>query len=154
MKVSQIMRQPVISLREDDSLEEAARVMLEHDLRGVPVVNDRGQVTGFLSVSDFLAKDKCFPFSRFYAPQLFGKWIPKEGIERIYEEARSTPVKEVMSTGVVSVSEDATLEEVVELMLRRDLHRIPVMRDGVPVGIVARYDLLKMMMQEGKLKEL
>ncbi len=154
MKVSQIMRQPVISLREDDSLEEAARVMLEHDLRGVPVVNDRGQVTGFLSVSDFLAKDKFFPFSRFHAPQLFGKWIPKEGIERIYEEARATPVKEVMSTGVVAVAEDATVEEVVELMLRRDLNRIPVMRDGVPVGIVARYDLLKMMMQEGKLKEL
>lgn len=154
MKVSQIMRRPVISMREDDSLEEAARVMLEHDLRGVPVINERGQVTGFLSVSDFLAKDRCFPFSRFHAPQLFGKWIPKEGIERIYEEARSTPVKEVMSHGVVSVTEEVTLEEVVELMLRRDLNRIPVVRDGVPVGIVARFDLLKLMAREGKLKEL
>jgi len=154
MKVSQIMRQPVISLREEDSLEEAARIMLENDLRGVPVINDRGQISGFLSVSDFLAKDKSFPFSRFHAPQLFGKWLPKEGIERIYEEARTTPVKEIMSAGVVIVSEDATVEEVVELMLRRDLNRIPVVRDGVPVGIVARFDLLKLMVEQGKLKEI
>ena len=154
MKVSQIMRQPVVSMREDDSLEDAARVMLEHDLRGVPVVNDRGQLTGFLSVSDFLAKDKKIPFTKYHAPQLFGKWLPKEGVEKIYEEARAMPVKEIMSAGVVSVSEDATLEEVVELMLRRDLNRIPVVRGGVPVGIVARYDLLKLVAQEGKLKEL
>ncbi len=152
MKVSQIMRQPVLSMREEDSLEEAARVMLEHDLRGIPVVNDRGQLTGFLSVSDFVAKDKSLPFSRFYAPQLFGKWVPKEGLERIYEEARSISVKEVMSTKVVTVSEEATVEEVVELMLRRDLNRIPVVRDGAPVGIVARYDLLKLMARDDKLK--
>ena len=154
MKVSEIMRQPVISLSEDDSLEEAARIMLEHDLRGVPVVDARGRLCGFVSVSDFLAKDKSIPFTRYTAPQLFGKWLPKEGIEKIYEEARATPVKEIMSTRVVSVTEDATLEEVVELMLRRDLNRIPVVRDGVPVGIVARFDLLKIVAQEGKLKEL
>lgn len=154
MKVSQIMRQPVISMLEDDSLEEAARVMLEHDLRGVPVVNSRGQLTGFLSVSDFLAKDRKIPFTKYYAPQLFGQWLPPEGVEKIYEEARSTPVKEVMSAAVVSVSEDAMLEDVIELMLRRDLNRIPVVRDGVPVGIVARFDLLKLVVDEGKLKEL
>jgi len=82
------MRQPVISMREDDTLEEAARVMLENKLRGVPVVDERGKISGFLSVSDYLAKDKVLPFSRFHAPQLFGKWIGKEGIEKIYRNAR------------------------------------------------------------------
>jgi len=148
MKVSQIMRQPVISMREGDSLEEAARVMLEHNLRGVPVVNEQGKMSAFLSVSDYLAKDKYVPFSRFHAPQLFGKWIGREGIEKIYEEARATPVKEVMSTDVISVTEDDSVEKLVELMLSRDLNRIPVVRDGVPVGIVARFDLLRLMMEQ------
>ena len=85
MKVSQIMRQPIISLREEDSLEDAARVMLEHNLRGVPVVNKHGKICGFLSVSDYSAKDKVLPFSRFHAPQLFGRFIPREGVERIYK---------------------------------------------------------------------
>ncbi len=148
MKVSQIMRQPVISMREDDTLEEAARVMLENKLRGVPVVDERGKISGFVSVSDYLAKDKVLPFSRFHAPQLFGKWIPREGVERIYEEARTTPVRDIMSTNVISVTEDDPVEKVIELMMRRDLNRIPVVRDGVPVGIVARYDLLRIMVRE------
>ena len=147
MKVSQIMRQPVISMREGDSLEEAARVMLEHNLRGVPVVNEQGTMSGFLSVSDYLAKDKRLPFTRYYAPQLFGKWIEPETLEKIYEEARTTPVKEIMSTDVISVTEEDTMEKLVELMLNRDLNRIPVVRDGVPVGIVARFDLLRLMME-------
>ncbi len=150
MKVSQIMRQPVISMLEDDTLEEAARIMLENNLRGVPVVNGQGTISGFLSVSDYLTKDKHLPFSRFHAPQLFGKWIGREGIERIYEEARTTPVKEIMSTHVISVTEDDSIEKLVGLMLDRDLNRIPVVRDGVPVGIVARFDLLRLMMQAGK----
>ncbi len=66
MKVSQIMRQPVISMREGDSLEEAARVMLEHNLRGVPVVNAQGKISGFLSVSDYLTKDERVPFTKYY----------------------------------------------------------------------------------------
>lgn len=150
MKVSQIMRQPVISMREDDTLEEAARVMLENNVRGVPVLNEQGKMSGFLSVSDYLTKDERLPFTRYYAPQLFGKWIGREGIEKIYEEARATPVKEIMSTHVISVTEDDSIEKLVGLMLDRDLNRIPVVRDGVPVGIVARFDLLRLMMREGK----
>ena len=78
---------------------------------------------------------------------MFGKWIGREGIEKIYEEARTTPVKEIMSTDVISVTEEDTVEKLVELMLHRDLSRVPVVRDGVPVGIVARFDLLRLMME-------
>lgn len=149
MKVSQIMRQPIISMHENDTLEEAARVMLENNLRGVPIVNREGKICGFLSVSDFLAKDKHVPFTRFSALQLFGKWLAHEGIEKLYEEARTTAVKTIMSEKVIAVTEDESVERVVELMVQRDLNRIPVVRDGVPVGIVARFDLLRMMLPKG-----
>lgn len=147
MKVKQIMRQPVVSMREEDTLEEAARVMLENNLRGVPVVNSEGKISGFLSVSDFLAKNTHVPFSRFSALQLFGRWLDREGIEKNYEDARTTPIKQVMSTKVFAVTEEDSVEKVVELMIDRDLNRIPVIRNDVPVGIVARFDLLRIMMQ-------
>ena len=150
MNVSKIMRKPAVVIQEDSSLEEAARVMLQHNLRGLPVVDRQGKLSGFLSVSDYLAKDKYIPFSRFKAPQLFGKWISQEGIEQMYEEARTTPVKEIMSENVISVTEDDSVEKVVRLMVDRDLNRIPVLRDGVPTGIVARYDLLRMMIQDSE----
>lgn len=146
MKVSEVMRQPVISMREDDSLEDAARVMLENNVRGIPVVNEQGQISGFLSVSDYLAKNKRLPFTKYYAPQLFGKWVESEGIEKIYEAARTTPVKEIMSVPAISVTEDDSIEKLVGLMLEHNLNRIPVVRDGVPVGIVARFDLLRLML--------
>ena len=147
MNVSQIMRQPAVVIHEDASLEEAARIMLEQKLRGLPVVDQQEKLCGFLSVSDYLAKNKYIPFSRFHAPQLFGRWISSEGIEQMYEEERSTPVKQIMSKNVVIVTEDDSVDKVVRLMLDRDLNRIPVVRDGVPVGIVARYDLLQLMVQ-------
>ncbi len=148
MNISQIMRQPAVVIHEDTSLEEAARIMMEHKLRGLPVVDELGKLCGFLSVSDYLAKDKYIPFSRFHAPQLFGKWISSEGIEQMYEEARTTPVKEIMSKNVIFVTEEDSVDKLVRLMLDRDLNRIPVVRDAVPVGIVARYDLLQLMLQK------
>ena len=68
----------------------------------------------------------------------------------MYEEARTTPVKEIMSKNVIFVTEDDSVDKVVRLMLDRDLNRIPVVRDDVPVGIVARYDLLQLMMQKNE----
>jgi len=150
MKVSEIMRQPVVVIHKDASLQEAALMMLQNDLRGIPVVDDGGNICGFISVSDYLAKDKCLPFSRFRAAQLFGKWVPTEGIEQIYEEARTISVKQIMSTPVFTVPEDATVEHVIDLMIHHRLSRIPVVRDQKPVGIVARYDLLKMMARKSE----
>ncbi len=152
MKVSQVMRTPVVVVQENTSLEEAARIMLEHDLRGIPVVNQEGKICGFLSVSDFMAKDKSFVFSRFHAPQLFGHWLPIEGSEKLYEEARTKTVGEIMSRSVVKVTEDNSIEEVIELLLYRELNRIPVVRDDVPVGIIARYDLLKLIVDKKLMK--
>ena len=68
----------------------------------------------------------------------------------MYQEERNTPVKQIMSMNVVSVTEDDSVDKVVRLMLDRHLNRIPVVRDGVPVGIIARYDLLQLMVNKSK----
>ncbi len=148
MKVSEIMRHPVISMRENDSLADAARIMLEQNVRGVPVVNDRGTICGFLTVTDYLAREEHVPFTKYHVRELFGESLGEEAIERIYAHARHTPVKEIMSQTVISVTEDDSVERLVELMLTHDLNRIPVVRDGVPVGIVARFDLLRLMVDQ------
>ena len=147
MKVSEIMRQPVIVIHESGTLEEAARLMLQHEVRGLPVVDNKGEICGFISVSDYLAKMKGFPFSRFKAAQIFGKWVLNEGIETIYEEARTLCVKQIMSTPAFTVHENETVEQLVEIMTSRKFNRIPVVRGCVPVGIVARFDLLKLMVR-------
>lgn len=146
MKVTEIMSKPVIAVREDATLEEVARTMLEHQFGCVPVVNESGELTGVITESDFAAKGKGVPFSTFQAPQVFGRWLGKSGVEELYDAARAIPASEAMTRDIVTVTEDASIESVLELMLKHDVNRIPVLRDKAPVGVVARYDLLKLIL--------
>lgn len=146
MKVRDIMRTPAITISENCSLEEAARTMVARHIGCLPVVNGRGEICGVVTESDFAAKKKGIPFSLYRFPQLFGEWMPKEGVERMYEEARNRVVGEIMSRSVVSASEDDTLEVLLERMLSSGFHRLPVLRGKIPVGIVARHDLLRLLL--------
>ncbi len=146
MKVSEIMVQPVATAHEGDTLEEVARTMLEQRIGCLPVVNDRGELTGIITESDFTAKERGVPFSLIRAPQVFGQWLGKEGAEEIYQAARKLTAHEVMNPRPITVPEDATLEDVLEKMLQHDINRLPVVRGKQPVGIIARHDLLKLML--------
>jgi CBS domain-containing protein len=150
MKVNEIMKHPVIVANKETSLEEVARTMLDHKIGCVPVVNDQGTLCGIITESDFAAKEKGLPFSTFYAPQVLGQWMPAEGVERIYEAARRMKAGEIMTNHVITLTEDDSINKAVELMLRHNINRIPVMRDGVVVGIVARHDLLRLLISERK----
>ncbi len=147
MFVRQIMFTPVITVDEDCSLEEAAKIMLDRNVGGLPVVDERGDLTGIVTESDFVAREKGIPFSIYRFPQMFGEWMPHEHVERIYESARRRAVREIMSQNVVTVTEVDTIETVLEKMLKAGLHRIPVVRGRKPVGIVTRRDLLRLMLE-------
>lgn len=144
MKVKDIMTEPVITIREDTSLQKVAQIMLENRIGGLPVINESGDLTGIITESDFTAKEKCVPFSMFRAPQLFGTWLGNDA-EDLYARAKNIPAREVMSTSVVTVTENDSIEKVLELILKCDINRIPVVKDRKPVGIVARRDLLRVM---------
>jgi CBS domain-containing protein len=76
--------------------------------------------------------------------------MSKPELEKAYEEARSIKVKEIMSKPVITAAEDEHLSDVVVKMLENNIHRVPVVRDDKPVGIISRHDLLKLV--AGKLK--
>lgn len=71
----------------------------------------------------------------------------QQGGERIYEVARQMTGRAIMCQPVITVTEDQSMDDVIALMLRHDINRIPIVRDGVPVGIVARHDLLRMLVK-------
>lgn len=145
MQIKEFMSQPVIVVGEDATLEEIARTMLAQNIGCVPVVDARGKISGIITESDFAAKEKGIPFSTFRAPQLFGQWLDKGTVERIYERARTMTAKEIMIHPAITVTEDQPVETALGLLLKHDVNRLPVVRDGVPVGIVSRHDLLRLM---------
>lgn len=147
MQIGECMTQPVVTVREDTTLEEVARTMLEHRIGGVPVVNAQGRLCGIVTESDFAAHEHGVPFSTFRAPQVFGHWLGSETLAQIYETARRRTAREIMHSDVITVTEAQPVEDAVALLLRHEIHRLPVVRAGVPVGMIARHDLLRLMLR-------
>ena len=150
MKAREIMTQPVSTARQETTLYDIAQLMLTHNIGCVPIVDEQDRLCGIVTESDFSAKEHGVPFSTLHLPQVFGQWVPKEGIERIYQAAKTMSVKEIMSTNVLTIQEEDSLEQALTLMVNNNLHRLPVVRDGKPVGIVTRHDLLKLMARQFK----
>jgi len=150
MKAGDIMTSPVETVREDCSLEDAARTTLDRGIGCLPVVDADGALAGVLTESDFAAKEKGIPFSLYRFPQVFGDWLPKQGVEKMYAAARSRVVRDFMSRRVETVNETDDLETVLTKMQRTGFHRLPVVSNGVPRGIITRHDLLRLMVRTTK----
>lgn len=144
-----IMTAPAITIQEDVNLETAAERMLERDVGALAVVDGDGTLVGILTDSDFIARHVGVPFSTFRVPQVLGEWLGDEDVEEIYRAARNRRVEEIMSSPVYTVSEDDGMRTILDVMVDRDVKHVPVVRDGRPVGMVARHDLLRLLHEEG-----
>jgi len=147
-----IMTHPLHTVPEDCTLEDAAHRMLTHRIGCLPVTNSGGKLAGILTESDFAAKEKGVPFSLYRFPQVFGDWMPRQDVEKMYAAARSRHVCEFMSRRVASVDIADDIETVIAKMLKTGFHRLPVVADGLPVGIIARHDLLRLMVANGGIR--
>jgi CBS domain-containing protein len=145
LNASDIMTRPVVTVERDTTLEEAARTMLEREIGCVVVVDGEGRAVGIVTEGEFAATERSVPFSLYSAPQLFGDWVPHEGLEALYQRGRTLKAADVMSRPVVHAREADSVQSVAERMLRHRVRHLPVLRDGFPVGMIARHDLLKVM---------
>lgn len=147
MLAKDIMTKPVHTVEEGCSLEAAAQTMLLTHIGCLPVTDRLGHLLGIVTDSDFNEKEMGVPFALYRHPQIFGQWVSKDGIEKMYADARTRKVNEVMSTTVSTVQATDSLEKVVDRMLKTGHRRMPVMSEGTLVGIVSRHDLLKVMLK-------
>ncbi len=148
MKVHQIMSYPVVTVGQHTPLREVARIMLAEHIGAVPVVDDGGRLCGIVTESDYVGRERHLSISAERLAEAFGEPIDGHGIEAASRGASSLPAAEVMSSPVVTTTADATIGAVVRLMLERKGRHIPVERDGLPVGMVTRRDLLRIMVDD------
>ena len=153
MRVRDIMVRDLVTIGEDESLETAARRMLDKRIGCLVVTSAGGKLSGIVTESDFTGKERGFPFSAYSAPNVLGDWIGADGIEGIYAAARDRKVREIMTRRVITASEEEPLTDLAVRMIETRLHRIPVVRDGRAVGIVTRRDLLKAMVGSARIAE-
>lgn len=136
MKAGDVMTTGAATVRPDASLAEAARIMVEHRISGLPVVDASGRLVGVITEGDFLRR----------ADQDRPRWISvllsEPDAHITAKQLHDRRVEEAMSPDPISVGVGASVDEVVDLMERHGVKRIPVVGDGKVIGIVSRANLL------------
>jgi CBS domain-containing protein len=149
MQVQDIMSREPIVVREDTPLDAIARIMLEHRIGCVPVVDEGGDLCGIVTEADFTGNERNIPFSAFLLPRLVAGWADEEMIQHIRHQGRQTPARQIMHAPVVTATEDESVANLVDRMVARTLKRFPVVRASKVVGIVTRHDLLRVLAGAG-----
>jgi CBS domain-containing protein len=142
MRAETVMTSPVISVAPQTTIDDAAKLMLSHRISGLPVVETDGRLVGIVSEGDFLRRGELGTGKK------RARWLefllsPGQAASD-YVQAHATRVGEVMTHDVETVTGDASLEAIVDIMTRRRVKRVPVVdAGGRLVGIVSRSDLMK-----------
>lgn len=141
MRAHQIMTRPVISVTPDTKVVDAANTMLQKHISGLPVVDGAGKLVGIVSEGDFIRR------SEIGTQRKRGRFLKfilgpgKAAADFVHEHGSN--VSEIMTTEPLTVTEDTPLEEIVGLMEKNNIKRLPVMRADKIVGIVSRSNLLQ-----------
>ena len=143
MNAHDVMTRNVISIDPDSTVLQAARLMLQHRISGLPVIDKDGNLVGVLSEGDFLRRRET------RTERKRSRWLEflmgPGSIASEYTHSHGNKVSEVMTTEVQTVDENAGLEDIVELMERHRIKRVPVMCGSEVVGIITRSNLMRAM---------
>ena len=127
--VEQVMTPDPITIRADEPLSSAARLLEEHEISGVPVVDENGGLVGVLSESDL---------------------VRARATDNLWSRWPGLSVRHLMHTPVLTADRSMSLEEAAVLMERAHVHRLVVVGDDqqTPVGIISTSDLVRAMVGE------
>ncbi len=139
-----IMKRDVIAVSPDMTVEELGRLFIEKNISGAPVVGEDGRLRGIVTENDLVAQDK-----RLHIPtllRLFDAYIALEPPSRIKDEMRkmsARTVDDICTSEVISVDEEAPMEDVATIMTERRVHIVPVVKGKKLVGIIGRHEIIK-----------
>jgi CBS domain-containing protein len=144
--VTDVMTAQVVTLRPEQTIEEAVTILGEHGISGAPVVDQDGRLVGLLDDTDLILSE-----ARVHAPttiEILGAYFPLPGERHRFEEelraALGQTVADVMESDPATVPVDASVEDVATIIVDRDVSRVPVLdADRRVAGIVTRGDLVK-----------
>jgi len=141
MKVGDFMTIQVVTIPPDFPVSDAARLMLERKISGLPVVDATDHVVGIVTEHDLLRRQADRPGSK--PPHWLQLMTEPARITNEFVRFQEAKVEEVMTRHPLTIMEDTPIEVACRLIEKRGIKRLPVVRDGRLVGIVARADLVR-----------
>ena len=141
MRARDVMMPHLICTHPEDSILEAAHLMLQNHISGLPVVDAKGNLVGIVSEGDFLRRAEIG--TERHRPLWFEFLLGPGRLAGEYALSHGRKVAEVMSDELHTVTEDTPLDEIVRLIERHRIKRVPVLRGSKLVGIVTRSNLMR-----------
>jgi CBS domain-containing protein len=141
MKVADIMTRDVFCVPPDALVRDVARLMMEHRISGVPVVDGERRVLGVVSERDLLRRPEIGTDreERGWLSML----VSDEIRVRDFAKSRGRSAREVMTQPAICVTAQTSLEEALDVMERHGIKRLPVLEQGRLAGLMSRADVVK-----------
>ncbi|MBI5071530.1 CBS domain-containing protein [Candidatus Falkowbacteria bacterium] len=140
MKIKEVMIKKVITVKKEQTLIEAAQVLVKNNISGAPVVDSRGKLVGMLSEKDLFRA--LYPDIKDILKDV-RLWLGKEKIKHRVEAKRGILVENLMIKKIISIGPEAEILEAGSIMLTGKIHRLPVVKNKKLVGIVSRPDIFR-----------
>ena len=141
MRVGNVMTRTLITVGPTATIEQAAKLMVERRVSGLPVVDEAGALLGIVSEGDLILRQR--PAQRLTWWQMF--FEDGEELARDYRKRIGTLVADVMTDAVIAVGPEVDVTVAAQLLHTRNIRRLPVVAEGKLVGIVSRGDLVKLL---------
>jgi CBS domain-containing protein len=145
-----IMTHDVLEAKEDWSLRRLVEFMAEHSISGAPVVSEEGKLIGVVSLTDILRHDTlpekyAEPHGPhdYYLSTLEHPFALEEIDSFQLETEPQTTVRDIMTPRIFNVGEEASVQEVADMMINSHIHRVFVTRQEKVVGIISAVDMLR-----------
>jgi CBS domain-containing protein len=143
--VAEIMDPSPVTVTPDDDVETLLHLLREHELPGVPVVNEADRCVGIVTESDLVISEEDADLHLPHYISLFGGVVflePLKRFENRLKKAFASSVRDMMTSDPVTIDSDATVEEAARVIAERKHNRLPVVEHGRLVGVVTRVDVL------------
>jgi CBS domain-containing protein len=147
MEAIDVMTRGVVTVSPETPVTEVARLLLTRGVSAVPVVDASGRLVGIVSEGDLVRRPELgteaerSPWVRL--------WYSRQALADDFVKSHGRTAAQVMTPDVITVSEHTPLTEVVELMEKHHVKRLPVVRDSALVGIIGRANLVRALLMAG-----
>jgi CBS domain-containing protein len=144
--VREYMDDDPATVKLDTSAEDVAKLLGEHELHGVPVVNEAGRAVGIVTEDDLVMADEEGDLHIPHYIQLFGGLVFLEsvrGFERRLKKAMAATAKDMMTADPTTIGPDEDVHEAGRVISSSGHNRLPVVEHGRLVGVITRADVLR-----------
>ncbi len=147
IQAKEVMTRKVITVGSDLPVKELARLLVQHHINGVPVVDEAGGLIGIVTEKDLIESKKNLHLPTVVT--LFDAVIYLESEKHFKEDLKkmaATKVEDIMTGEVVTIEEETSVREIATIMSEKGKDTLPVIREGKVVGIVGKADIVRTMM--------